>query len=125
MAVIYAILLCQLFSVLKRLELQTKGLNTFADEKRSVTGQFMAFAACIAAKDAFNFYLIFTNPEELRDEDLFWPQCIWCIVVAVWAGLPFTYSFVQNYISFKDNNRETPETVDGLRSPRLMRRLSH
>jgi hypothetical protein len=89
-----------LMRVIKRLETQSNDKADFIAEKRSIFGQFVAFAVAFVFKAIFNIYLIVLDnvPESSVDN-----QMIWTTIWLLWSGLPITYSFVQNWNSFRSS----------------------
>lgn len=91
-----------LLKTIRKLEALNNGSSDFMTEKRSVFGQFVAFALAFVIKASFNLYLIDLPdlPESSSDE-----QLVWAAIWLMWSGLPITYSFIQNWQSFKSGGQ--------------------
>ena len=59
--------------------------------------QFAVFACAFLLKGCFNIFLL-TDPGDKQHD--FLSRLLWAFLVFLWAGLPISYSFWQNWKNF-------------------------
>jgi len=96
---IYAYQIVMLVKTVSKIEKLNNNMEAFISEKRKVIGQFVTFALAFFLKTTFNISL--TIGEEGNDLEKW--VIPWCILFMLWSGGPITYTFVQNWYSFRES----------------------
>ena len=94
----------KLIWVINTLEEIGDDLSAFVREKRIVIGQFITFLCTFLLKIGLNLQLIFTTYADegpSKDYGLALLLC-WTLAFFLWSGTAICYSFVQNYLNFRD-----------------------
>ena len=84
---------------IRQLELQSNNMQAFVTERYKVVSQFFTFAFAFTTKIIFDLYLLFTPEEETLNTQ---EKVVWVVTFLVWGASPISYSFVQNWFSFRE-----------------------
>lgn len=99
---IFAYQLFELLRAMNRLETQNRNMIEFANERWSITMQFLTFVVGFAIKVSFNVALILSSySKESVEQEKFNYEVAWCVMLFSWTAVPISYQMFKNWQSFR------------------------